>query len=137
MNKCVQVKVADHGAWMCLVTYDTDFDTSRVFVDLEVAVEATMEVFVDKDEPAFPIQKSSLHQHHNVESDNESESVIDITEGEIKEVTCVARRAFPRSELSWTINNQTSSVVNISKQVNLISDLITPILHFPWLNRFS
>ena len=121
MNKCVQVKVADHGAWMCLVTYDTDFDTSRVFVDLEVAVEATMEVFVGKDEPAFPIQKSSLHQHHNVEYNNESESVIDITEGETKEVTCVARRAFPRSELSWTINNQTSSVVNISKQVNLIT----------------
>lgn len=110
-NSCdIQMKAlsTDHGSWMCVVIYK-NFDSIKMYQDLEVAVEATVVIQFDGGE-----HKNEFENNNDTQSENET--VLHMDEGEEKSVSCSARGAFPKSQLSWTLNYSTSSDLDVSSQ---------------------
>ena len=75
------ISIQDHGVYMCLFNQAEIFNTARTFVHLEVATPA--EVVLD-----------------------DGGEVLELAEGEIREIQCSAERAFPAPEFIWTIGGE-------------------------------
>ena len=90
----IQATSSDHGSWTCMLTFNTDYETVRTYLDLQVAVR-----------PLVSISWDSAGLTHSVSTDRHSVSMI---AGEDKIFTCSALGGFPRSVISWTIEQSSS-----------------------------
>ena len=80
--KVENVGVKDHGSFMCLLNQADIFHTDRQFVQLEVATEARMTL------------RKKLSEEKNV---------LELVEGEMVELECEGRRAYPAPHFQWNV----------------------------------
>ena len=78
------VSLRDEGTFMCLLNQADVFHTDRKYVNLAVATPARLEV-------------------RRVGEGQEETGVVEVVEGEVVEVQCVATGAFPRAEFLWSL----------------------------------
>ena len=81
--KVENVHVRDHGTFMCLLNQADVFHTDRQFVKLEVATQAQL-----------TFRKGQ----------NEIESILELVEGEIVDLECEGRRAYPAPQFRWEVS---------------------------------
>ena len=77
------VSVRDHGTFMCLLNQADVFHTDRQFVKLEVATKAQL---------TFRKGQSEI------------KSILDLVEGEIIDLECEGRRAYPAPQFKWEVS---------------------------------
>ena len=75
------VGIQDHGSFMCLLNQADIFHTDRRFIKLEVATPAQI----------------LLKKKH----DGEELDILELVEGEIAELECEGRRAYPAAHFQW------------------------------------
>ena len=85
---------ADHGLWMCLINDNKNFDSVKQFVSLDVGVIP---------DTGVSIEAGSLY-------DADTETRVEVVEGDNIALSCYARQGFPPSLVSWEhdITNYTS-----------------------------
>ena len=80
--KVENVGVQDHGSFMCLLNQADIFHTDRRFVKLEVATPA--QIMLRKRQ-------------------SDEKSVLELVEGEIVELMCEGKRAYPAPQIHWNV----------------------------------
>lgn len=89
-----QVTREDHGLWMCLINDNKNFDSVKQFVSVEVGV--------------IPDTGVSIEAGNMWDADTETR--VEVVEGDNIALSCYARHGFPPSLVSWEhdITNDTS-----------------------------
>ncbi len=89
-----QVTREDHGLWMCLINDNKNFDSVKQFVSVEVGVIP---------DTGVSIEAGNLW-------DADTETRVEVVEGDNIALSCYARHGFPPSLVSWEhdITNDTS-----------------------------
>jgi hypothetical protein len=121
------VSLSDHGSWTCVLTLDKDFEQQKTFVDLEVAVKPILSLIE-------AVEKTT----------NQGDlTVINVKEGQLKTVRCVAETVFPRPEFSWTLSRgspdniialDSHPMVTISPSSYLVTSSYTVMLNITSIN---
>ena len=84
------VSLRDHGTYMCLLNQADVFHTDRQYVNLAVATPANLEL-------------RRLEEDREETGVQEVMEVLDVVEGEVVELQCLATGAFPRPEFLWSL----------------------------------
>ena len=89
-----QVTREDHGLWMCLINDNKNFDSVKQFVSVDVGV--------------IPDTGVSIEAGNMWDADTETR--VEVVEGDNIALSCYARHGFPPSLVSWEhdITNDTS-----------------------------
>ena len=78
------VSLRDHGTFMCLLNQADVFHTDMKYVNLAVATAASLEVT-------------------RLGEEEEESGVLEVVEGEVVELQCLATGAFPSVEFLWSL----------------------------------
>ena len=81
------VSLGDHGTFMCLLNQADVFHTDRKYVNLAVATPASL----------------ALVRRLGEEEKEEKTGVLEVVEGEVVELQCLATGAFPKVEFLWSL----------------------------------
>ena len=81
--KVENVRVRDHVTFMCLLNQADVFHTDRQFLKLEVATQAQLQFKKDK---------------------SDIKSILELVEGEIIDLECEGRRAYPAPQFRWEVS---------------------------------
>ena len=76
------ITLKDHGSFMCLLNQEDIFHTDRKFIQIEVATPA------------------QIHLRRN---QSEVQNVLELVVGEMVELKCEGRRAFPAPHFQWDV----------------------------------
>ena len=93
------VQVEDQGTYMCLLSQEDIFDTARAYFHLQVATPAEVKIVVKNKQEIGTMELTEQHVTPNM---------LNLTNGELVELSCEAERAFPVPEFTWTIPGKQS-----------------------------
>ena len=114
------VKIEDHGVYMCLLNQADVFHTARSYFQLQVATPAEVWMGRKFNNGTIAMQQVEnttmmLVENEVYDAFNEDEKVLDLMEGEVIELMCEGKNAFPLPQIVWNFpQNQTKLGIEVS-----------------------
>ena len=116
------VSLGDHGTFMCLLNQADVFHTDRKYVNLAVATPASL----------------GVRRLGEEEEEQEETGVLEMVEGEVVELQCLATGAFPRVEFLWNLPGvERVETKEVNKRPRLTVRFSSELTHFSPSSRRS
>ena len=123
LNDICYNTLKDWGDWRCLVQDGLDFNKEQKYINIEVATVA----------------KTTLNWPHDIQEDESEfdDKILNVMEDSVTEISCIAKRAFPRPYITWTGDEMEFIVINEVVNYNNVTHEFTVESHLKYVAKLN